>query len=268
MDEKLRQLQEALQAAKVDATSLGVLCQTPEERFYGLTVRGSDAIAVWTKLREILARTGHWPVLIGGDDQVNNLRERVQCRPNADLHSADAVDPEGWLEQRYQQFIEEIEEFGYRDKKPSSSEEDKQFYGIPRGPWPQGKPEKKQFMIPLTLIKRKPLPKVLIALVPTVDSWRLPAFLRFGGWNECPSDEEHAAVMKYWEERFGAEVVGITNDVVEMLVKRPPSTKNEALALARQQYLYCQDIVDQGTETVDALASTLLGGNVWYFWWD
>ncbi|WP_414650247.1 DUF4253 domain-containing protein, partial [Duganella sp.] len=34
------------------------------------------------------------------------------------------------------------------------------------------------------------------------------------------------------------------------------------------QYLYCADIVDQGTESIEALAATLLNARVWYFWWD
>ena len=268
MDEKLTGLQEALQATGIDTASLGVLCHTPEETLYGLSVRGSEAITVWTKLRENFARIGHWPVLVGQDEEVNKLRERVQSPLNVDFQSADTIDAEDWFEQRYQQAIEEIEEFGYREKNPPTSDEDKKFYGIPRGPWPEGDPRNQEFMIPLSLIKRKPLPKVHLALVPTIESWRVPALLRFGGWNECPSDEEHAAVMKYWQGRFGAEVVGITNAVVEMMVKHPPSTKNEAIALARQQYLYCQDIVEQGTETLEALAWTLLRGRVWYFWWD
>jgi len=92
--------------------------------------------------------------------------------------------------------------------------------------------------------------------------------LRFGGWNECPSPEVHVALMRLWQERFGAEVVGITRDVVEMRVERPPTNKVDALRLAKQQYLYCQDIVDQGTQTLESLAAVLLGGTSWFFWWD
>jgi len=39
-------------------------------------------------------------------------------------------------------------------------------------------------------------------------------------------------------------------------------------SLAREQYAYCNDLVDQGTESVAALAAGLLDGTVWYFWWD
>jgi hypothetical protein len=74
--------------------------------------------------------------------------------------------------------------------------------------------------------------------------------------------------MKHWLERYQAEVVGMTHDVIEMRVGRPPTTRDDARELARQQYYYCTDIVSQGVETVDALAACLLRGRVWYFWWD
>jgi hypothetical protein len=38
--------------------------------------------------------------------------------------------------------------------------------------------------------------------------------------------------------------------------------------LAREQYLYCGDIVDQGTGTLSRLATALMADDWWYFWWD
>jgi hypothetical protein len=38
--------------------------------------------------------------------------------------------------------------------------------------------------------------------------------------------------------------------------------------LAREQYLYCSDIVWQGVGSVSNLSKTLLNSNYWYFWWD
>jgi len=40
------------------------------------------------------------------------------------------------------------------------------------------------------------------------------------------------------------------------------------MELAKEQYIFCNDIVDQGVGTVSALAATLLDSNYWYFWWD
>src|SRR5262249_30768782 len=98
--------------------------------------------------------------------------------------------------------------------------------------------------------------------------WEIPAYLKFGAWNACPPPEDHVAVMKYWHGLYGAEVVSIASNTVEMFVARAPRSRKKALELAREQYLYCYDIVIQGTETIDNLAATLLNGKVWYFWWD
>jgi Domain of unknown function (DUF4253) len=35
-----------------------------------------------------------------------------------------------------------------------------------------------------------------------------------------------------------------------------------------EMYFLCPDAVDQGAESTEALANSILGANVWYFWWD
>ena len=40
------------------------------------------------------------------------------------------------------------------------------------------------------------------------------------------------------------------------------------MELAEEQFAYCPDIVHQGVGTISALASMLLDGTAWYFWWD
>lgn len=42
----------------------------------------------------------------------------------------------------------------------------------------------------------------------------------------------------------------------------------KAIELAKQQYEFCIDIVEQGRETIDALAIGLCQCNQWFFWWD
>lgn len=42
----------------------------------------------------------------------------------------------------------------------------------------------------------------------------------------------------------------------------------DARRLARRMYAFCPDIVEQGTQTVRALARTLAQGQSFYFWWD
>jgi hypothetical protein len=105
-------------------------------------------------------------------------------------------------------------------------------------------------------------------VVPTSQSWQIPAFLLYGGWNECPSAYEHCAVLLYWQKKYGAEIFNVTDDIIECYVKAPPTNLDESLELAWEQTHYCGDIVSQGTETIEALALTLQNSSEWYFWWD
>jgi len=57
-------------------------------------------------------------------------------------------------------------------------------------------------------------------------------------------------------------------DGLELFVANPPTERAEVEAMARAQYNYCVDIVDQGVETLAALAEEQVHSHRWYFWWD
>jgi hypothetical protein len=109
---------------------------------------------------------------------------------------------------------------------------------------------------------------VVIGKIPTSHSWEVPGFLKYGGWNACPLPEDHMAALKSWEDRYGAQIVVVTQDTIECRVKERPRDKESALSLAREHYLYCGDVVDQGLGSVSSLAAVLMVSDSWYFWWD
>jgi hypothetical protein len=113
-----------------------------------------------------------------------------------------------------------------------------------------------------------PWPKVYIAVLPTKENAAAPAFLNWGGWNDCPAPDYQVAALRSWHERYGATVVGMSGDVMNIQVTRKPNTREEAMALAREHYEHCYDIVDQGVETLSNLAAGLMVEDWWYFWWD
>lgn len=111
-------------------------------------------------------------------------------------------------------------------------------------------------------------PWVLIAKIPTPHPYEVPAFLKFGGWNECPEAPVHVALWSKWQNEHDARILCVTGDVMEATVARPPVNKEDCYKLAHEQYCYCRDIVTQGLGSIDALAATLREGKTWYFWWD
>ena len=112
----------------------------------------------------------------------------------------------------------------------------------------------------------KTIPLVL-AEIPVKHPWEVFAHIPFGGWTECPCNEEQMAVAKYWYEKYGAVPAVITRDVLEYDLPAP-ARREDAMALAMEQYTFCPDIVDQGCESVGCLADTLAKSTKWYFWWD
>ena len=107
-----------------------------------------------------------------------------------------------------------------------------------------------------------------IALIPTNDPTAIPAYMRWGNWNACPPPAYHVAALRAWRDNYGAELIGLGSDVINLRVSRKPATRDEALDLARIQHVYCNDLIDQGVGSYRAQAFQLLAHDWWFFWWD
>jgi hypothetical protein len=261
-DPALARLAETLKRHDVDPSTLGRLAQVEDAVLYHLTTPGKDAVALWRRLHDLVAETGYWPLLLGDANDPDGARQMVESMEECDgeftlrqvIEKGLALDVPPWLAERLEEASVSLDEDATEDAGPEAGG--------------SGSDAGDSFMIPRDILTGKPHRAVSVALVPTTTPWEVPAYLRFGGWNECPRDYEHVAVMKRWHDTYGAVPIGMTFDVVEMYVPRPPRDWKAALALAREQYAYCADIVDQGTQSVARLAQTLMGSSVWYFWWD
>jgi len=45
-------------------------------------------------------------------------------------------------------------------------------------------------------------------------------------------------------------------------------TEPEAMRLAARQWIFCEDIVSQGTQSIRGLAMEIYRSGHWVFWWD
>jgi len=77
-----------------------------------------------------------------------------------------------------------------------------------------------------------------------------------------------SAVLRSWEDRFGAFVVGIGFDTLFISVGRPPATDEDALAVAAEHFAVCPDNVWQNAVSFRDYAAEIKGRGVWTFWWD
>ena len=260
----MNELRTILKQNAVDTSSLEQLFESDKGHVYSLSSSGEQAVSLWQKLREVVSQTKHWPILIGDDDAIKLFVENVENIEDEASSTIELVekglslDAIKWLQKRDEERKADWEEDA--DENEDLSRES--------GEWPEDVQASNQFAVPLDITTGKPLKNVFLALVPTQNFWEVPAIVSFGGWNWCPHPEEHVCMMKHWYEAYGAELVSLSGDTLEMKVLRPPSNREFALELAREQFIYCDDIVTQGTQTIENLAASLLNGTVWFFWWD
>jgi hypothetical protein len=226
---------------------------------------GENAFATWKDLKT--ADRG-LPVVVGAD--VGNVLEpfhpQWRRRSVAEILSAAAAIkfPENLFKMRRDERAEALA--ALRKVKPAYPSEDE--HEPPLGEWPTMEFPSMGLSIAHDLMTRKPFPNVYIVLVPTDDSATIPAHLHWGSWNECPAPEYHVAALRHWRSAYGAELVGLGRDTIDLKVARKPATRDEALELARVQYAYCNDIIDQGTRSYSVLAAGLMADDWWFFWWD
>jgi hypothetical protein len=138
----------------------------------------------------------------------------------------------------------------------------------PEGAWPAAVDVQPGPTLISDVISGKVHERVHIVLLPTASGWEAPAYLRWGGWNACPPPEYHVAALRRWHEASGAVLVGVNGDTMNLRATTRPRDRAAARALAREQYGYCPDIVDQGVSTISALAAELMASDWWHLWWD
>jgi Domain of unknown function (DUF4253) len=84
-----------------------------------------------------------------------------------------------------------------------------------------------------------------------------------------------AAVLRSWEDRFGARLLQIGPDAdLRLLVKRPPMTPEAGLAVTAEHYAFCGAWISEedgqriDLTTVSEIAPRVVGSPTWGFWWD
>jgi Domain of unknown function (DUF4253) len=107
-------------------------------------------------------------------------------------------------------------------------------------------------------------PVVTLAYIPAQSTADIPAFLKLGGWNAVPEAEVFVALLRKWQREYGAELVALSMDTIDIRIARRPATQQEALGLAREHAKFCPS-----TEvTLAERAAELMQLDWWHFWWD
>ncbi|HYE63363.1 MAG TPA: DUF4253 domain-containing protein [Phycisphaerales bacterium] len=216
-----------------------------------IAVPAARALAEWEQHRRNAAQTGRYP-LITDMEAIDSLNEMA----NGQVTPEYRTDAEQWLELRRLDVEAMLEEDSV-EGEVIRGEFTECEYEHPGGP---------QLLVDTRTGRERT--DILILLVPCGSGAEAMEVIGYGGWNDCPTPAAQGAMMRRWLERYGAEPVAIGRDTVECVVKRPPMTEEGSMELAWEHFLYCQDIIEQDTDTVGNLAGMMKGCPWWFFWWD
>lgn len=97
----------------------------------------------------------------------------------------------------------------------------------------------------------------------------IPAAL---GWQGMRRTTDHAelvsTVLRSWEGRFGATLIGLGYDELTLSVAAPPRTRHRAELLAAEHRAFCLDQFTAQPDTLRGVAGGLIGERLWQFWWE
>jgi len=231
----------------------------------GFRCAAGQAVPWWHRLRAAHGAVRHWPLLLDPDASSyftagigaaargdNDAAARAELLDKANRLDGEQLLAE-WGRRRLEDFGEKVAQHA-RDELNG------------RGVWPPGPRRQPKLLYSLA---RNDTQEVLVALVPAKQPWEIPAVIGYGGWNYYPTPEDHVAILRYWNDRYGAELVAMTGTTVELTVRRPPRTRRQALALSWEYFVYNDGYYDYyGAEDITQLAAGLLGADTWIAWWD
>lgn len=231
---------------------------------------------VWAALSGAHPQTGLVPILL---DSLNGDGKRPwdngEFGAPADLSALEALEPGRLLEALWNDNLpsaeEETENPSFiRDRAPFT----RQFPGLapPAGtPWPPAaRQDALDFLLPRMRETLLPRPAARIGLVAADRPADVLAEIGWGGVANYGPDFllTVTAVLRSWEDRFGARLVDVGFAEVRLLVERPPRTLTDAQRIAAEHYVFCNECSGQGLHDIPSIAASLVLAPLWAFWWD
>ncbi|SIO50570.1 DUF4253 domain-containing protein [Chitinophaga niabensis] len=104
-----------------------------------------------------------------------------------------------------------------------------------------------------------------IGVIKSNDQFDILRFMATDGINYDIENADVIEKLQQWHSKYPFEIVGAAQDWVEAKFVGALPDFN---AFAQDVYDFCPDIVDQGTETVEALGDEMKNSAALYLWWD
>lgn len=211
-----------------------------------------DVARIWSALAMVFPETGIWPFVIDASFGFDGFDERLMDLPRGRHTEVLTILRRGWSESvgmDDDEFVgDELAPFG------------KAFPGL-ADPMPGDHPASIDAIV-ATLIGHLGL----VAVNRPADILDAVGWMGAANYDGDPLDM--TTVLRSWERRFDAYVVGMGTDTLNLAVGRPARDLASATAIAAEHYAFCPDNVQQGVGTIREYAESLVDAEVWPFWWD
>ncbi|MET3698990.1 uncharacterized protein DUF4253 [Bacillus oleivorans] len=113
--------------------------------------------------------------------------------------------------------------------------------------------------------ERKSMCKV--GIIKGHDQFEILKVQQTNGDNYDISNEDVSAKLREWNDRYPFNMIGADYDWVEAIFSELPADQ-QMKSFAQEIYEFCPDVVDQGTETIEALIEEMRRTNKLFLWWD
>jgi hypothetical protein len=207
--------------------------------------------AIWARLAASFPASGIWPFVIDDTYGFEGFDDRLMDVPRGRHTEVLAILRKGWNENvsvDEDEPDEEIAPFG------------KQFPGL-AAPTPGDRPSSIDH-----LVSSGTGHLGLVAVNRPADILDAVGWMGAANYDADPLDM--TTVLRSWELRFDAYVVGMGTDTLTLAVGRPPRDLTSATAIAAEHFAFCPDNIQQGAGSIREYSALLVGQGLWPFWWD
>ena len=220
---------------------------------------------VWQQLSGLRRDTGLAPVLLGAlHGAPRRPWDEEEFGEPVDPREVDAVDLADFLARGWQGSLPDEDDAAEREMwEPFGLA----FPGLaPAADQPLTGAEREQ------VLDSRPLARVgLIPAGRPADVLAVLGWLGVTNWGGLGGFRDYlipfTAMLRSWEDRFGAVLFEAGFADIRLLVERPPRTRELAEHLAAEQFQLAHDCID-GARGIPWIAPRLLNSPYWTFWWD
>ncbi|KQV14288.1 MULTISPECIES: DUF4253 domain-containing protein [unclassified Kitasatospora] len=235
---------------------------------------GPAAAGLWARMRAEHARTGLWPLLLDSRDPLDSesspwgtgelFPERMS---SPDIHDPAELLAKWWKD--YTTLDEDDDMLSTEERQAVTAPFGRLWPGLAPAPRSPLDPDAMAAEYAEHFASRRPQSRLGLVAAET-GSEALTAAGWDGPLNYDNDTAKFSAVVRGWEQRFGARVVAIGPATLHLSVAAPPTTAEEALLVAAEHFAFCPDNIWQSNHPhlLATYAERLIGTHYWEFWWD